>query len=389
MTENIEVKALADFLREFPTNFLATDFERKFDPKFYTEWTSRRWDLCIGAVLLYSAMIRFGPGVMSDGLFLKRKDYEVTLLDAEGKETATKETMTAVSMRRVPVEGCKEDIKKIHTLLWKSTFALGEKVIFQASKGKEKNFVKGIVTNVSGTDIQIIKKPDRAFDLRIPLAVWNFFLSFFSFIGMMRTVPTLLANIIEYRWKDTICLPARTLKDGTPHWASGPCGVWVMFFIFSKLPELVDTLFIVLRRKQLIFLHWYHHITVLLFCWSAYSTNAASGLYFVGMNYTVHAMMYGYYCLQALEMVPKWFPTILITSSQIIQMLIGTTVCVAAWYFHFDDDTKGVPREDRCQNQIGNLIGGGIMYASYLYLFLEFAVGKYFTPKNKGKGKDL
>jgi elongation of very long chain fatty acids protein 6 len=34
----------------------------------------------------------------------------------------------------------------------------------------------------------------------------------------------------------------------------------------SKVPETIDTLFIVLRRQKLIFLHWYHHATVLVYC---------------------------------------------------------------------------------------------------------------------------
>jgi elongation of very long chain fatty acids protein 6 len=34
----------------------------------------------------------------------------------------------------------------------------------------------------------------------------------------------------------------------------------------SKVPETVDTLFIVLRRQELIFLHWYHHASVLIYC---------------------------------------------------------------------------------------------------------------------------
>merc|ERR1719197_2386399 len=84
-------------------------------------------------------------------------------------------------------------------------------------------------------------------------------------------------------------------------WGVGPTGFWVMTFIYSKIPELIDTVFIILRKKPLIFLHWYHHVTVLLYCWDAYSTMAASGLYFVAMNYSVHAFMYGYYCLTSLR----------------------------------------------------------------------------------------
>ena len=31
----------------------------------------------------------------------------------------------------------------------------------------------------------------------------------------------------------------------------------------------------------------YHHVTVLLYCWHAYATEASQALYFVAMNYTV------------------------------------------------------------------------------------------------------
>uniref|UniRef100_A0A670ITT2 Elongation of very long chain fatty acids protein n=1 Tax=Podarcis muralis TaxID=64176 RepID=A0A670ITT2_PODMU len=40
---------------------------------------------------------------------------------------------------------------------------------------------------------------------------------------------------------------------------------WAYAFVLSKAPELGDTIFIVLRKQKLIFLHWYHHITVLLY----------------------------------------------------------------------------------------------------------------------------
>ena len=155
----------------------------------------------------------------------------------------------------------------------------------------------------------------------------------------------------------------------------GPTGFWVMLCLISKMPELIDTVFIVLRKKKLIFLHWYHHVTVLLFCWSAYSTLAGSGLYFVAMNYTVHAIMYMYYCLQALERVPKGFPSYLITMTQITQMLIGTFVCGSAWYFMLSDRV--------CHNDISNLVAGGLMYGSYLYLFSDFFVKRFGVQEAK------
>jgi hypothetical protein len=149
--------------------------------------------------------------------------------------------------------------------------------------------------------------------------------------------------------------------------------------MLSKMPELLDTLFIVLRKKPLIFLHWYHHVTVLLFCWNAYATEAGSGLYFVAMNYSVHAIMYGYYCLQTVNMVPKWFPTILITLGQIAQMFVGTGVCASCWYFWYTGRV--------CHNEINNLIAGALMYGSYLYLFCDFAVRRYVFPSKKPKSQ--
>lgn len=184
-----------------------------------------------------------------------------------------------------------------------------------------------------------------------------------------------MASLISRPYEDTVC------EASQDTWGSGPTGLWVMLFIYSKIPELIDTVFIVLRKRPLIFLHWYHHVTVLLFCWSAYSTMAASGLWFVAMNYSVHALMYGYYCLQALNVCPKSFPAILITMSQILQMFIGTFVCISSWYFALNGRT--------CANDRSNLIAGAIMYGSYLYLFTDFAIRRYAGPKKAKKEKKV
>ena len=60
-----------------------------------------------------------------------------------------------------------------------------------------------------------------------------------------RTVPHLLHNVTSLPFKDTIC------RDPAETYGEGACGLWVMLFIFSKVPELVDTVFIVFRKSKL------------------------------------------------------------------------------------------------------------------------------------------
>lgn len=224
-----------------------------------------------------------------------------------------------------------------------------------------------------GKDFKKCNSLGHPFDLKYPLGIWNLFLSTFSFMGAFRTVPHLLGILLSKSYQESICDVAVTA------YGQGPCGLWTALFILSKLPELIDTVFIVLRKRKLLFLHWYHHVTVLLFCWHAYATEAASGLYFVAMNYSVHAIMYAYYCAGAFDAVPKGFPSWIITIGQISQMVVGTTVCVSAWYFY----SQGVT----CHNEYNNLVAGALMYGSYLYLFMEFAYNRFLKPKAKANKK--
>lgn len=197
------------------------------------------------------------------------------------------------------------------------------------------------------------------------MATWNFLLCVFSAVGFLRTAPQLLHNLWTYSLHDNLCLEPRST------YGSGSTGLWIQLFCLSKFPELLDTFFIVIHKKKLIFLHWYHHVTVLLYCWHSYATKSPSGIVFAVMNYAVHSVMYGYYGLMALRLKPRWFNPMLITVFQISQMVVGVAVTILAFYY-YSTDTAG------CKISAENNSAAFVMYGSYLFLFLQFFVGRYF-----------
>ena len=109
----------------------------------------------------------------------------------------------------------------------------------------------------------------------------------------------------------------------------GEVGFFVALFIYSKLAELFDTLWLLLRKSPVILLHWYHHVTVLLYCWHSYSMRIGSGLWFASMNYTVHSIMYFYFgltqCGPKGRRIAKKF-SIAVTLLQLAQMVMGIAV---------------------------------------------------------------
>ena len=201
-------------------------------------------------------------------------------------------------------------------------------------------------------------------DMKRALACWNFFLAAFSVRGALRTAPILLGNLRAFPFRRSLCHAA------ADDWGRGAAGLWVQLFILSKFAELADTAFIVLRKKRLLFLHWYHHLTVLLYCWHSYATEAPHALYFVAMNYAVHSLMYAYYGLMAVDAKPAWFLPEVVTGAQISQMVAGVFVQYSA------------ARAD-CGVNRANLFAGSLMYASYLCLFVKFAVDRFVLKSYK------
>lgn len=145
-------------------------------------------------------------------------------------------------------------------------------------------------------------------------------------------------------------------------------------FVLSKLPELGDTIFIVLRKQPLIFLHWYHHITVLLYSWFSYSEYTASARWYVVMNYCVHSIMYTYYALKAMRYRPPKAISMVITTLQLVQMVIGCAINISAYQYLENGQMD-------CHITRRNIRFSFAMYLSYFVLFARFFHKMYVANK--------
>lgn len=208
-------------------------------------------------------------------------------------------------------------------------------------------------------------KHREPFALRTPLIFWSGILAVFSALGALRLAPNIIYVIRNYGLRHSMCLPVMSYK--VP-------GFWATVFVFSKTYELGDTFFIVFRKQRLIFLHWYHHVTVLMYSWWCYKDQDTPAMWYCTMNYTVHAFMYSYYTLRAMRVpMPKWVP-ISITTLQITQMIGGmSTYVLFIWYTlsgHY------------CQLKTSSFVWGVLMYSSYFVLFLNFFYSTYIKKKH-------
>jgi len=206
------------------------------------------------------------------------------------------------------------------------------------------------------------------FELRGLLVFWNFLLALFSIMGTCRTLPEMVHTLWNYGFYHSVCL--RSYAE-----ANTVSSFWTWAFVLSKVPELGDTVFIILRKQPLIFLHWYHHASVLIYTWYSYSELIAPARWFVVMNYIVHSTMYSYYGLKALRYnVPKSIAMV-ITALQLTQMIIGCYVNVWAYQVKTSGET--------CLVSFNNLNMSLLMYASYFVLFARFFYKAYFAPKKQ------
>lgn len=186
--------------------------------------------------------------------------------------------------------------------------------------GNEHSFmVKALVAYVVTIfGIKLFMRDRKPFHLERPLTFWNACLALFSSLGVFYITPALYRVIRDHGISHTYTAVSEL--------ETGKAGYWHFLWAVSKIPEFIDTLFIVLRKKPLITMHWFHHLSS---CYTAFVCFANGDVFLIWcayLNYFIHSFMYTYYCLRSNGfLVPPQVAQI-ITFAQIIQMSIWNCV---------------------------------------------------------------
>jgi len=223
--------------------------------------------------------------------------------------------------------------------------------------------------------------------LNFLLKAWNLFLSvasLFMFLSCCCLLPRLkelgLVHFLTgpdypatFRSEPNEIIPLTSLAN---------FGVWV--FCIFKIPELLDTFFLLVRKKPVPFLHWYHHVSVLAYCWFANCVLAPTGFFFAFLNSFVHTIMYYYYFRAACGKPPSW--GVYVTILQLSQMFVGIIVTGSWAYLYFKYGAASTPL--RLPHLASHLmIATLVMYGSYFLLFLQFFIERYFRSEKKSSSR--
>eukprot|EP01133_Synstelium_polycarpum_P009124 gene9124-10700_t len=199
----------------------------------------------------------------------------------------------------------------------------------------------------------------KEFKLHWLCVVHNLFLSLLSLTMLVGIVVPLIRNPASTSLYAAAC----TLNT------AGQMDFWYYVFYLSKVYEFLDTIFLVLRKKSLIFLHVYHHFITFWLCWVNLAENTGVQWADITANCFVHIIMYFYYYKTEIGENPWWKKYI--TRVQILQFIFDISLH-AVWHYHH--------YTSHCNGTLRGVMFSNYVIFSFLFLFLQF----YFRSYKKG-----
>ncbi|WFD24186.1 very-long-chain 3-oxoacyl-CoA synthase [Malassezia equina] len=188
--------------------------------------------------------------------------------------------------------------------------------------------VSYVVVVLGGQALMRPYSPVPAKLVKWPFFFHNLLLSLASLVLLVLYLEIELGFIGKRGLHDALCL--------RPHFYD--VEMYHIINYYFKYWEFIDTFFLVIKKKKLMFLHVYHHMATAALCYSQIVNQTTLSWVIISLNLAVHVIMYGYYAMASVGIRCPWKKWI--TTGQIVQFVIDVAVCV---YGIYKDTYKRAP----------------------------------------------
>ncbi|KAG0694962.1 GNS1/SUR4 membrane protein [Suillus ampliporus] len=210
-----------------------------------------------------------------------------------------------------------------------------------------------------------------SFKLQMLFRCHNALLSTGSLVLLSLIVEEVVSVWMEVGTYDSVCAPSS--------W-NDRLELYYMVNYYFKYYEFLDTLFLVLKKKPLTFLHVFHHASTALLAFVQLNGKLSPSWTIVSINLLVHIAMYYYYYATA-GGAKLWWKKYL-TAMQIIQFIIDLFIFYFGLYQHYVHRYfPALPHFGDCSGSERAALFGCALLTSYLMLFVDFYMRTYdITP---------
>ncbi|KAG1733802.1 GNS1/SUR4 membrane protein [Suillus lakei] len=227
-------------------------------------------------------------------------------------------------------------------------------------------------------------KERPSFKLQTLFRFHNAFLSIGSLALLLLIAEEVVSVGMDVGTYDSMCAPSS--------WTDRLELYYIVNYYF-KYYEFLDTLFLVLKKKPLTFLHVFHHASTALLAFVQLNGKLSPSWTIVSINLLVHVVMYYYYYATA-GGAKFWWKKYL-TAMQIIQFIIDLFIFYFGLYQHYVHKYfPALPHFGDCSGSEQAALFGCALLTSYLMLFVDFYMRTYhkkpsFKAKANGVGQTV